>query len=139
MGLTRRELLERLFALASGALFLSFFLSLKTKRGAPEQVTPPGEGPVKVSTLEKLEAQKSQKFQVRGEPGLLLLVGEGVKAYSARCPHMGCPVSLGERVIECPCHGSTFAPSTGRRLSGPAPKGLRELEVEVKGGEVYLS
>ncbi len=142
MRITRRELLEKLFAMYAGLLGLSFFLSLKTKPGAPKHVLPPGEGPVKVATLEELKARGYVKFLLRRKPALLLLVDNNIKAYSAECPHMGCPVSASsvkeKGYLECPCHGSTFSPETGERLSGPAPGGLEELEIEVKDNEIYI-
>jgi len=49
------------------------------------------------------------------------------RAMSVECPHAGCGVSIvdGPRLI-CPCHSSTFD-LTGRRLDGPAPRGLTQL------------
>ncbi len=49
------------------------------------------------------------------------------RALSVECPHAGCGVSIvdGPRLI-CPCHASTFD-FTGRRLDGPAPRGLTQL------------
>ncbi|MFI0354902.1 FAD-dependent oxidoreductase [Actinomadura sp. 9N407] len=48
---------------------------------------------------------------------------------SARCTHLGCLVSFNgmEKVWECPCHGSRFAPD-GAVLQGPATTGLRSLK-----------
>lgn len=48
-----------------------------------------------------------------------------VHAMSARCPHLGCLVAFNdtERVWECPCHGSRFAPH-GAILQGPATSPL---------------
>ena len=51
----------------------------------------------------------------------------GFRALSVECPHAGCGVSIvdGARLI-CPCHASVFDLS-GRRLDGPAPRGLTQL------------
>ena len=63
-----------------------------------------------------------------------------VDAYSAVCPHLGCPIDFhaGRRLFTCPCHESAFAQKDGRRLKGPAPRGLDPLPVEVKGGRVSV-
>lgn len=61
-------------------------------------------------------------------------------AFSARCPHQGCPVSsVADNTITCNCHGSTFDAATGDRLGGPAPRGLEALDVTVEGDAVYLT
>jgi glycine/D-amino acid oxidase-like deaminating enzyme/nitrite reductase/ring-hydroxylating ferredoxin subunit len=48
---------------------------------------------------------------------------------SAVCPHLGCIVHWNgaERVWDCPCHGSRFAP-TGEVINGPANNGLEPIE-----------
>ena len=66
---------------------------------------------------------------------ILIATGEGLRAYSARCPHLGCIIAaLQEGDLVCPCHGSRFAPS-GRRISGPAASGLRQLRVTIRAAE----
>ncbi|WP_433337615.1 FAD-dependent oxidoreductase [Spirillospora sp. CA-294931] len=51
------------------------------------------------------------------------------RVLSARCTHLGCLVAFDdvERVWECPCHGSRYAPD-GSVLQGPATEPLDELE-----------
>jgi Rieske Fe-S protein len=54
-------------------------------------------------------------------------------AFSSRCPHFGCEVSLPENnVIVCPCHKSKFDMS-GKFLSGPAKKSLTDFLVTLTG------
>ncbi len=58
-------------------------------------------------------------------------------AYSAVCPHAGCPVSeVSQNQIICPCHGSVFSSTDGSVLGGPAPSGLTPIPVKVSAGEV---
>ena len=40
--------------------------------------------------------------------------------------------------IDCPCHGSRFAITTGAVVAGPAPSPLPEKQIEVAGGKVVL-
>jgi Rieske Fe-S protein len=56
-----------------------------------------------------------------------------VAAFSAICPHQGCTVADS---FVCPCHGSSFDPKTGARISGPTPSGLRTVPVSVSGDNV---
>jgi Rieske Fe-S protein len=62
-----------------------------------------------------------------------------VRAFSTVCPHLGCGVDYKAqaRKFDCPCHGSSFD-LDGRCLTGPAPRGLDELEVTTEAGEVRV-
>lgn len=58
-----------------------------------------------------------------------------VQALNVVCPHAGCFVDYNPALkgYHCPCHDSTFALS-GKisSPSSPAPRGLDELEVEIR-------
>ncbi|MDA0746504.1 MAG: ubiquinol-cytochrome c reductase iron-sulfur subunit [bacterium] len=54
----------------------------------------------------------------------------GVAAVSLICTHLGCIVSKADTGYSCPCHGSKFD-SIGEVVGGPAPRGLRWLEVSL--------
>ncbi|HWO66281.1 MAG TPA: Rieske (2Fe-2S) protein [Umezawaea sp.] len=63
-----------------------------------------------------------------------------VKAFNPACPHQGTtvdPPTAGE--ITCPTHKSGFDPATGAVLTGPAPRGLTEIAVEVTSTDVVLA
>ncbi|MBC8292219.1 MAG: Rieske 2Fe-2S domain-containing protein [Proteobacteria bacterium] len=59
---------------------------------------------------------------------LLVSRREGFAAISMVCTHLGCIVDRSETGFACPCHGSSFA-KDGSVVAGPAPRGLRWLEV----------
>lgn len=59
-----------------------------------------------------------------------------VVAFSAVCTHQGCTVQAEDTELVCPCHGSVFAVGTGEARSGPATRGLDEVAVEVRDGQV---
>jgi menaquinol-cytochrome c reductase iron-sulfur subunit len=65
--------------------------------------------------------------------------GDKVTALNAECPHLGCKVAyVAERKsFGCPCHTSSFA-LDGKRLGGPAPRGMDPLEVRVTDGNVEV-
>ena len=58
-----------------------------------------------------------------------------VQAFNASCPHAGCFVDFrsAENHFHCPCHNSSFS-LDGKILDpkSPSPRGLDELEVEVR-------
>jgi Rieske Fe-S protein len=64
----------------------------------------------------------------------------GVHAFSATCTHQGCTVTdVRNGQIICPCHGSSFALSSGAVTGGPAPRPLPSVPVVVEGDTVFSS
>lgn len=62
------------------------------------------------------------------------------KAFSTKCPHMGCAVSsIAKGVIVCPCHGSQFSVEDGSVKKGPATSGLSAEKVTVSGDSITLA
>ena len=57
----------------------------------------------------------------------------GVMALVATCTHLGCEVNYHPEKKEwlCPCHGSIYDVE-GRPISGPAPKALHRVAVELQ-------
>lgn len=55
----------------------------------------------------------------------------GIHAFSAVCPHMGCMVQWNaeEKSFDCPCHGSRFT-KEGDVINGPATIGLAKVSVK---------
>jgi Rieske Fe-S protein len=69
-----------------------------------------------------------------GQPILIIHpTNSSVAAFSAICPHQGCTVA---KTFHCPCHGSTFDPTTGAHISGPAPTGLKTVAVKISGADI---
>jgi len=76
-----------------------------------------------------------------GAPALAIQPAPGdYRAFTAICSHAGCTVDYNktQQRFVCPCHGSVFDGSTGKVLSGPAPKGLTALPVDVAGGKIEV-
>lgn len=70
---------------------------------------------------------------VRKEQGKLV-------CFSAVCPHLGCAVDYeaSEQRFRCPCHKSVFD-LDGKKISGPAKRGLDPLPVDEEKGRVRVS
>jgi Rieske Fe-S protein len=82
----------------------------------PADVLVPPDVPVGLSVVESVIIQRDPSGIVR--------------AYSARCTHLGCRI---DRVVAdeavCPCHGSRYRPD-GTVAVGPATRPLEALRVE---------
>jgi menaquinol-cytochrome c reductase iron-sulfur subunit len=66
---------------------------------------------------------------------------EDPKAFTSVCPHLGCSVEFQEGQFKCPCHNSEWN-NNGERLnpeSCPSPRGLDELKVKVRNGEIFVA
>lgn len=70
---------------------------------------------------------------------VLLRTGDGAyRALEAECPHLGCQVRPGERMITCPCHGSAFS-LEGNLLRGPAERSLRSYPLAHHNGILEIA
>ncbi len=65
--------------------------------------------------------------------------GDKIVALSSICPHLGCAIGWSDKkgVFQCPCHESFFEPN-GERTTGPSPRGMDPLPIEVVGGRLKL-
>ena len=67
----------------------------------------------------------------------VMRTGNDVYALSLVCSHLGCTVSVTERGLSCPCHGSEFD-RQGRVLKGPADRALQRFVVEERAGTIEV-
>lgn len=65
--------------------------------------------------------------------------GDRVTVLSTTCPHLGCPIGLGDdgRGFACPCHTSVFG-ANGERVSGPSPRDMDPLPARVRDGVIEV-
>ncbi|HJZ86257.1 MAG TPA: ubiquinol-cytochrome c reductase iron-sulfur subunit [Polyangia bacterium] len=135
-----------LLAAVPGLRFLAYPLRERTVWG--------GEEPIRVAALAELEPGQPLRVSVVGtrRDGWLRLDGiklgacwlvrdvDGrVRAFSTVCPHLGCGIdwSPNSKRFDCPCHGSSFD-ADGRRVAGPSPRDMDELEVKLAGQDVKV-
>lgn len=78
--------------------------------------------------LDNLEENKGIITEVDGQKLAVVKTQEGVKTFSAICPHLGCEVGWNDddKTWDCPCHGSRFK-ADGSLMHGPAKRGLDKV------------
>lgn len=76
-----------------------------------------------------------------GQPAYVVQPASGqYRGFNGTCSHAGCTVNYankGRRFV-CPCHQSIFDGRTGSVISGPAPRGLTPVPVQVRNGEIEV-
>lgn len=66
---------------------------------------------------------------------------ESVRVLNSSCPHLGCSVGYlpAKHGYFCPCHKSSFKiDGSLADTKSPAPRGMDQLEAEVRDGEVWV-
>lgn len=86
-----------------------------------------------------IEEGQGKVIPLESGPVLLLKKEGQVRAFSAACTHLGCPVRWQEVTgsIYCACHGGVFDAS-GSPVRGPVRKSLRPLALKIIGGRLHL-
>jgi Rieske Fe-S protein len=134
---TRREFARYLAlgsgAMAAGTVGLAVWTQLRTvDSGSPQPVV----------SLDEVAIGGTYLFGYPDpeDPAILLRLGEEeVVAFSQKCTHLGCVVyyEAEESRWHCPCHEGNFDARTGAVLSGPPPRPLERIEVELRDGTVW--
>jgi cytochrome b6-f complex iron-sulfur subunit len=99
-----------------------------------------------VRTAEVGEAEKfprgTAKTVLLGErPVLVMRMDDGsFRAFEALCTHLQCVVvySSQRKRIECPCHRGVYS-LEGQNVSGPPPRPLKPVHVDVVNGVITLN
>ena len=98
--------------------------------------------PRRIVALEDVAVGDTHLFRYPEEqdPAILLRLAEQeVVAFSQKCTHLGCVVyfEAEEGRWHCPCHEGNFAARTGAVLSGPPPRPLGRIDVEIRDGAIW--
>ncbi|MEW5900977.1 MAG: Rieske 2Fe-2S domain-containing protein [Acidobacteriota bacterium] len=89
----------------------------------------------------ELAPNAAKIFKFGSTPAILINTADGeLRAFTAVCTHLTCTIryEADNETLYCPCHNGRFDLS-GNVLSGPPPKPLESYEVEISGGDVYVS
>ena len=83
------------------------------------------------------------QFLFGTRPALLIRhADDSMVCFDAVCTHLGCTVQFQpkEQRIHCACHGGNYDMNSGKNVSGPPPKPLKQYKVEVAAdGQVVIS
>ncbi len=136
----RRTVLSVLLGGGVVASLASFFYPV-ARFLVPPQTTEAAINEVTAGKVEDLKPNSGKIVKFGNKPALLVRVNDTEwKAFSAVCTHLNCTVQYQEsrREIWCACHNGTYD-LNGRVSSGPPPKPLEELAVNIRGDEVIIS
>ena len=89
----------------------------------------------------ELAPNSAKLFRFGSSAAVLINTSDGeLRAFSATCTHLTCTVRYegDTETLFCPCHNGRFD-LAGNVLSGPPPRPLEAFEVEVSGGDIYVS
>ena len=136
----RRRFIELLLGGGFIASAVSFLYPVFRYLIPPASVDP-GSDTVVAARVGELKRNTGKIFAFGNRPALLIFTSDGeYRALSATCTHLNCTVQYrGDlREIWCACHNG-FYDLSGRNISGPPPRPLRQFEVHVRGDEVIVS
>ncbi len=80
------------------------------------------------------------RYPAEHDPAILVrLADQEVVAFSQKCTHLGCVVfyEADESRWHCPCHEGNFDTRTGAVLSGPPPRPLGRIDIEIRGDMIW--
>lgn len=101
-----------------------------------------GPDPVRVPMVAKVvrDAWSSTQNVALGAAWIRRAPDGTIAVLSSVCPHKGCAIdhAPGSPIFECPCHGATFD-LDGKRLKGPAERGLDPLPFTVEGERIKVT
>ena len=134
---TRREFARYLVAgagvMAAGNLGIAAWTQLRTiNTGEPRELIPLADVAVGDTYLFKYPGDSDAAI-------LLRLADDEVVAFSQKCTHLGCVVyfEADEDRWHCPCHEGNFDTRTGTVISGPPPRPLGRIDVEIRNGTIW--
>ena len=134
---TRREFARFLVAgagaMAAGNVGIAAWTQLRTiNTGEPRELI----------ALEDVAVGDTYLFRypTDADPAILLRIADQeVVAFSQKCTHLGCVVyfEAEEDRWHCPCHEGNFEPRTGEVISGPPPRALGRIDVEIRDDTIW--
>ncbi|HEY3333567.1 MAG TPA: Rieske (2Fe-2S) protein [Capsulimonadaceae bacterium] len=80
------------------------------------------------------------RYPTDNDPAILVRNADGALAgYMQRCTHLSCPVQYkgSSHTLECPCHNGSFDAASGKVISGPPPRPLPRIRLEVRDGHIH--
>lgn len=97
---------------------------------------------VSLVDAQALPVGSAMMFKFGPHPAMLIHHADGTwTALDAVCTHLGCTVQYqpARGVIHCACHGGEYDPRSGKNLSGPPPRPLKQYVVKLVDRNVVVS
>ncbi|MFC1557436.1 ubiquinol-cytochrome c reductase iron-sulfur subunit [candidate division KSB1 bacterium] len=136
----RREFLDLVlgggFALLSGAIIYPVAQYM-----TPPEVSESETATILAGNINDIPPGSGKEFRFGSKPGLLVRNDTGeFTAFISICTHLDCIVQFSKEKngIWCACHGGMFD-FHGNNISGPPPKPLTSLKVDIQGDNIYVS
>jgi Rieske Fe-S protein len=107
----------------------------------PPQSAEPATQSVVAAQASQVKANSGMVFKFGSKPGLLVRAPDGtLHAYNAVCTHLECTVQYKSDTsqIWCACHNGMYD-LEGNVVSGPPPRPLERLAVNLRGEDVVIS
>jgi len=128
--------------LTTSAAFAGGAIPLVASAAAKGEGEQPKVAPVPIARVDEVPPGESRRFDFPPVARSALLIhvpGEGLRAYSDECTHLGCAVfwEPGRLQILCPCHKGSFNPIDGSPLQGPPRRPLDRIALEIRDGIIY--
>lgn len=137
---TRREFTKFL-----GLTSLAFFIgtSAAAARKVWKRATARKTDAVQVAALDEIPTGGSKLFRYPTADDaciLLRLSTDKFVAFNQNCTHLNCPVHFESKTsqLACPCHHGFFSAEDGRPVAGPPRRGLAQLTVSLRDGQVWV-
>ena len=150
--------MSRRDALKAMVLFGAAILLVSVERLVQFLLAPRETGPVtypriRIANSEDVPTNTSIMFEYphKDRPAILIhLADGGFVAFDSLCTHLGCQVHYDNVVVAgwdnnpqqifCSCHGGVYDPKTGSVLSGPPPRPLAKIKLEIDDqGDIYAN
>ena len=138
-NVSRRDFAKFLTLVSGGLMVGSGLVAAKAYILPKEEV----EGEHFVCKKDEIPVGGTRAFVIEGStiPYILIHLESGeFKAYEQKCTHLSCSVFYKPctDIIYCPCHNGSFDAKTGEVLAGPPPRALPNLEVFLKGNDIFV-
>ncbi|MBM3792401.1 MAG: ubiquinol-cytochrome c reductase iron-sulfur subunit [Acidobacteria bacterium] len=136
----RRSILNLLLGTGTVATLGAIFYPIIRFMVPPKEIESAASSVI-AARVPEIKPNQGKIFQFGTRPGLLIQTPTGeYRAFSAICTHLDCTVQYREeeKLIWCACHNGKYDLS-GKNISGPPPRPLEALSVNVRGDEIVVS
>jgi len=139
-GMTRRHFLDAALWIGGTALVASVAYPIAKYLVPPPQAEA-NPSSVSVGKVDDFQPSTGTIFKMGEKPGILIRTAQGeFHAFIAICTHLQCTVQYRSDLgaIWCACHNGRYD-LNGINISGPPPRPLTPLKVNVHDGQVFVS